>query len=95
MRSLELQEEFPEVIKLLQIVLTTPVHTAEPERTFSTLSRVKCSTRNAMSQDRLNALTALSVHKEDIAKDTQFNERVMDIFATKKDRRADFIFKQV
>ena len=71
------------------------IHIPNESRRLFVIYLVKCSTRNAMSQDRLNALAALSVHKEDIAKDTQFNDRVMDIFATKKDRRADFIFKQV
>ena len=35
------QDVFPELIKLLKIVLTIPMTTAEPEYCFSTLKRIK------------------------------------------------------
>ena len=42
------QDVFPELIKLLKIVLTIPMTTAEPERRFSTLKRIKTFLRSTM-----------------------------------------------
>ncbi|XP_060846309.1 52 kDa repressor of the inhibitor of the protein kinase-like [Rhopalosiphum padi] len=50
--------------KLLKILCVLPVSTSTPERTFSTLKRVKTYTRNSMLEDRLNGLTLLAVHKD-------------------------------
>ncbi|XP_060881728.1 52 kDa repressor of the inhibitor of the protein kinase-like [Metopolophium dirhodum] len=50
--------------KLLKILCVLPVLTSTPERTFSTLKRVKTFTRNSMLEDRLNGLTLLAVHKD-------------------------------
>lgn len=41
---------FPNINKLLKILCTLPVSTATPERTFSTLKRVKTYLRNTTSQ---------------------------------------------
>ncbi|CAI6370250.1 unnamed protein product [Macrosiphum euphorbiae] len=54
---------FPNINKLLKILCTLPVSTATPERTFSTLKRVKTYLRNTTGQNRLNGLCMLSVHK--------------------------------
>ena len=75
------------------IVLTTPVATAESERCFSTLKRVKTYLRNKMGQDRLNALAVLTIEKEYIANIVNFNERVITKFAEQKNRRAEFLYK--
>ena len=50
-----------ELTKLIKILLTTPMTTAEPERFFSTLKRVKTFLRSTMKQERLNALAMISV----------------------------------
>ncbi|XP_012944583.1 uncharacterized protein LOC101847770 [Aplysia californica] len=89
----ELTGEFQEVGKVLEILLATPVHTAEPERSFSTLKRIKSFARNATSQDKLNALAVLSVYKDIITKDPQFNEKVISKFALQENRRAQFMYK--
>lgn len=88
-----LSSTFPEVVKVLQIVLSTPVSSAEPERCFSTLKRIKTLLRNCMGQSRLNSLAVLSIHKEDIEKDDQFNKKVIERFASMKNRRANFLYK--
>jgi hypothetical protein len=75
------------------IVLTTPLATAESERCFSTLKRVKTYLRNKMGQDRLNALAVLTIEKEYIANIVNFNERVITKFAGQKNRRAEFLYK--
>lgn len=53
---------FKEMTKLLNILLTIPMTTAEPERLFSTLKRIKTALRNNMGQNRLNALAAISIN---------------------------------
>ena len=49
----ELADTFSETFMLLQICLTTPVSSAESERCFSTLKRIKTFLRNTMTNDRL------------------------------------------
>jgi hypothetical protein len=87
------EESFSEVHKTLQIALTTPVSTAEAERCFSTLKRIKTFLRNSMGQDRLNSLAVCSVHKEEIGEIRNFNNRVIDMFASQKNRRAQLLYK--
>lgn len=54
---------FPNVNTLLQILCTLPVSTATPERSFSSLKRIKTYLRNSTGQGRLNGLALLSIHK--------------------------------
>ena len=68
-----LNETFSEVSKLLEIALVTPTSTADSERCFSTMKRIKSFLRNAMSQERLNSLACLSIHKEYISEIRDFN----------------------
>lgn len=89
----ELNETFSEVTKLLEIVLVTPISSADSERSFSTLKRIKTFLRNTMSQDRLNSLACLSIHKEYINSIKDFNNKVIDTFARMKERRADYLYK--
>ena len=88
-----LASTFPQAVQVLQIVLCTPVSSAEPERCFSTLKRIKTSFRNSMGQTRLNSLAVLSIHKEDIKKAAHFNQDVIERFASMKNRRASFLYK--
>lgn len=57
-------EFFPNVYHLLCVLATLPVSTSTPERTFSTLRRLKNYLRNPMKQERLTGLALLSVHRE-------------------------------
>ena len=88
-----LDETFSEVSKLLEIVLMTPISTADLERSFSTMKRIKTYLQNTMLQDRLNSLACLSIHKEYISKIRDYNNKVINIFAQIKDRRADYLYK--
>lgn len=88
-----LQTTFSETYKLLQIISTIPMTTAEAERCFSTLKRVKTFLRSTMSEDRLSALAMLSIEKNMINNIPEFNESVIDLFASKKNRRVDLILK--
>ena len=84
-----LDETFSEDSKLLEIVLVTPILIADSERSFSTMKQIKTFLRNAVLQDRLNCLACLPIHMEYISKITDYNYKVINIFAQIKDRRAD------
>ncbi|KAK0136714.1 Zinc finger MYM-type protein 1 [Merluccius polli] len=71
-----LSEVFSETVTLLKIIITTPMSTAEAERCFSTLKRVKNFLRNTMTQDRLNALAILSMEKKLVNEMTDFNQKL-------------------
>jgi hypothetical protein len=43
---------------------TLPVTSATPERTFSTLKRIKTYLRSTISQERLNGLALTNINKE-------------------------------
>ncbi|XP_049319200.1 uncharacterized protein LOC111190798 [Astyanax mexicanus] len=88
-----LQDTFSETVTLLNILITTPMTTAEAERCFSTLKRIKTFLRNAMGQERLNALAMLSMERELVRNMPDFNESVIDHFAAFKERRAKFQYK--
>jgi hypothetical protein len=88
-----LQDTFQESTKLLKIVVTIPMSTSEAERCFSTLKRIKTFLRNTMTQDRLSALAMLSIEKRLVRKMQDFNQRVIEKFASQKNRRMDFIYK--
>ncbi|XP_016117310.1 uncharacterized protein [Sinocyclocheilus grahami] len=83
-----LQDTFSETVTLLNILITTPMTTAEAERCFSTLKRIKTFLRNVMGQERLNALAMLSMERELVRNMPAFNERVIERFAALKERRA-------
>lgn len=55
---------FPDIVKLLQILLTIPVSTASAERSFSALRRLKTYLRSTMAQERLNSVIVLNCHKD-------------------------------
>ena len=84
---------FSETVQLLMILITIPMSSSEAERCFSTLKRVKTFLRNSMCDDRLNSLAMLSIEKRFIREKTDFNQRVIEMFAHLKDRRAKFLFK--
>ncbi|KAK0142686.1 Zinc finger MYM-type protein 1 [Merluccius polli] len=86
-----LQDTFTETVSLLKILITTPMTTAESERCFSTLKRVKTFLRNTMGQDRLNALAMLSIEKKLTQDIPDFTTRVIERVATQKDRQAKFL----
>ena len=88
-----LQSVFPNTIKLIKILITTPMTSAEAERCFSTLKRIKTFLRSTMLNERLSALAMISIENKLISEITEFNEKVITYFANKKDRRAEFIFK--
>jgi hypothetical protein len=73
--------------------LTVPIASAEAERFFSTLKRIKSFLRSAMGENRLNALAVLSIERQFILNIKNFNSKVISKFAMQKDRRAVYIYK--
>ena len=61
--AIRLSELLPELAKLFCLALTIPVTTSTAERSFSTLRRLKTYLRSTMTQERLNHIAVLHVHK--------------------------------
>lgn len=55
-----------EVVKLAKLLLVMPATNATSERSFSSLRRVKTYLRATMTQERLNSLMLLHVHKDQV-----------------------------
>lgn len=55
---------FSEIVTLLRLVLVMPATNATSERTFSSLRRVKTYLRSTMTQERLNHLLILHIHRD-------------------------------
>ena len=60
----EVRGLFDEVEKLVRLLLVIPVASAEAERSFSALKRLKSWLRSTMSQQRLNNVAVCHVHQE-------------------------------
>ena len=88
-----LAEAFSETVSLLEIIITIPMSSSEAERCFSTLKRVKNFLRNSRGEERLNALGMLSMEKNMIRQTSDFDKKVIDMFAHLKNRRASFLYK--
>ena len=91
-----LENAFPQVCKLLKLVLTIKPTTVAEERSFSTLRRIKSYLRSTMSQDRLSALTRISIEGQlvaDLSKSGRLGDLVINKFAGKKDRRIDLLYR--
>lgn len=94
----ELQNIFPETIKVLHLFLSLVLTTASCERSMSTLKRIKTSLRNSMLNDRLSNLSMMTIEKnllEELSRDPCFIENVIDLYADKKNRRIDLMYKAI
>ena len=83
-----LRQAFPTLLKLLQIALTVCVTSAQCERCFSALKRIKSYLRSTMTERRLVDLAILSIER-DIAQQLKFDD-VLDKFAL-SDRRITIV----
>lgn len=89
----ELCDTFDETVKLLKLLITMPMSTSEAERCFSMMKRIKNFLRNTMKEERLTALGMLSCEKAFVNEIDNFNKKVIDVFASKKERRMDFNYR--
>ena len=74
---------FPNVIRVLEILLVIPATSTSAEKSNSALRYIKNIYKNSMSEPRLNALILMYVHwyiKLDY-------DKIIDFFATKHPRR--------
>ena len=55
---------YPNFEILLKIFATLPITTASSERSFSSLKLIKTYLRSTMTNDRLNGLALLNIHKD-------------------------------
>lgn len=53
---------YPNIRMLLSVLATLPVSTAEVERSFSSLKRIKSFLRNKMENERLTGLALMTIH---------------------------------
>ena len=74
------RELFPEVLKLVQLLLTLPASSATAERSFSALRRLKTWLRSTMTQARVNAVALCHVHRQRL--DAIDPDRVANTFAS-------------
>ena len=79
-----LKSTFPNVATL-RLFLTLPVTVCEGERSFSKLALIKSCLRSTMEQDRLNALSIMSI-ENDIANKMTF-ERIIKKLSCLKSRK--------
>ncbi|XP_071525918.1 zinc finger MYM-type protein 1-like isoform X1 [Panulirus ornatus] len=89
MNDSHLQSTFSEAVKLLKILIITPMVTGESGRCSSTMKIIKSFMRNNIMDDRLSALAMLSIENQMITEIKEFNEKVMNTFVTSKRRRLD------
>ena len=79
------QPAYESVFKLTQIALTIAVTSAECERSFSSLKRIKTRLRTTMMEERLADLSILSIEKETVR---NLNlDSIVDQFAASQYRR--------
>ncbi|KAL4113451.1 hypothetical protein QTP88_017068 [Uroleucon formosanum] len=84
----QLIDIFPNVYIALRLYLTIPLTNCEAERSFSKLALIKNRLRSTQIEDRLNALTIMSI-ENDICKKLSFHD-VLDTFASCKSRKKYF-----
>lgn len=75
---------FPNLNKLLQVIITLPMTSCSVERLFSTAGRIKTDLRASMSTTRLNNLCLLSFEKE-LCDSLDYDE-IISVFNTKPRR---------
>ena len=80
-----LRVAFPNLVKVLQIILTIAITSASCERTFSSLKRIKTWLRTTMSEDRLVDLATLSIERDMSAKLSL--DQVVTDFSNKENNR--------
>jgi hypothetical protein len=81
----ELRGEYSEVEKLVRLLLVSPASSAEAERSFSALRRLKTWLRSTMAQQRLNSVAVCHVHQEFL--DLVDVNRLTDEFISRNDVR--------
>lgn len=85
--SPECRRMYSQVEQVIRLIFVVPASSAEAERSFSALRRLKTWLRATMSQARLNHVCILNVHS-DIVDQLDLND-IVDQFVSKNSNRAD------
>jgi hypothetical protein len=86
LRAIRTPELYPNVYRILEILLCMPVSSASAERSFSVMRRLKTYLRSTMTGDRLSSLAILHSYRE-----TDINvDKIIETFAALKPRRLVF-----
>ena len=80
-----LRDTYPEVLKLLKMYLVIPVSSAESERSFFTLRRLKTWLRSTTGEG-LTSLALLTVEREEVLKLEETIEELIEEFCTSGSR---------
>ena len=81
----------PELLKVLKIFATMPSTSAQAERSFSALRRLKTYLRSTMGQQRLSSLALMSMEREVVNKVLKINMNDMiDTFGRRNGRDSQF-----
>ena len=88
---MSMQTAFPDLVLFGQLVLTIPVSSANAERSFSALKRVKTYLRSSIAEQRLDSLCLLAIERELSAKVMEDVTSVVDHFAKMKNRRGNLV----
>lgn len=81
----EVRGLFSEVEMLVRLLMVVPASSAEAERSFSALRRLKTWLRSTMGQSRLNHVALCHIHQERL--DNLEKENICKQFVTANDRR--------
>jgi len=83
------KELYPHVTAILTILVTMPVSTATPERSFGTMRRVKTYMQSTMRAERLSGLALLHAYRD---RTIDTDNKVAQEFCAKRPRRLPFEF---
>ena len=83
--SIEVRGLFDQVEKLVRLLLVVPLASAEAERSFSALKRLKTCLRSTMTQQRLNNISVGHVHQTTL--DLIDLKDIGQLFVSGSDRR--------
>ena len=86
-----LTDTLASLYKLLQLCMTMSFTVCSTERSYSALKRIKSRLRNTMLDERLSNLALLSIESK-LAASVDI-EKIIDRFASYKDRRIPLVFK--
>jgi len=81
----EVRGLFDQVETLVRLLIVVPVSSAEAERGFSGLRRLKTWLRSTMTQARLNSVAVCHIHKEKL--DMLDRKAIAKEFVSRKDNR--------
>lgn len=92
-KSLNLENLFPNILVALRIFATIPATVASAERSFSTLNRVKNVLRSTICQDRLSNVGVLAV-ETDLAREANL-DTIIDELSMKKARKGTLLWIRI